>query len=98
MVKRSFNTALRRRFISTLKSESGCSAKESSKTSGDFNPADISTRVAAARTCELAQGVPLGMSRIFPEYPDAYRRDGSVPGDVLFRREPDDENEEEEEE
>ncbi|HEX4921264.1 MAG TPA: hypothetical protein VFV92_11055, partial [Candidatus Bathyarchaeia archaeon] len=44
------------------------------------------------------QGVPLGMSRIHPEWPDSDPSDRSVAADVLLRQEPDEEEDEEEDE
>ena len=46
----------------------------------------------------MARGVPLGMSKIRPEYLDSDPPNRSVAADVLLREEPDEEEDEEEDE
>jgi hypothetical protein len=44
--------------------------------------------------CQGSRGLPLDMSKIYPEFPDSDRSDQSVAADVLLRQEPDEEEEE----
>lgn len=53
--------------------------------------------IQPVRTRSAAQGVPLGMHRMNPEYFDPASFDRSVAADILLKEEPDEEDEEEEE-
>jgi len=55
-------------------------------------------RAKAAFLPPRHRGVPLGMGRIHPEYPDSDPSDRPVAADALLRQEPDEEEDEEEDE
>jgi len=54
--------------------------------------------IAPRYGCQGVRGVLLGMNRVRPESLDADPSDRSVAGDVLLRKEPDEEEDEEEDE
>jgi hypothetical protein len=54
---------------------------------------DVSSPVGITEVAERQQGVPSGMSRMRPEYPDPDISDWWVAADLLLRQEPDEEEE-----
>ena len=63
----------------------------------DFSDCLLGVHPSTSIANQLASGIPLNMSKIHPEYLDAYPCDRLTVADVRFREDEDDEEEEDEE-